>query len=238
MKPIGITKLRKLLIALDPVLTVYAGEVLQDVRLAGLFNAVMNEILPNSTEEQRWAAWQVFQGMQDKKLSKQQLQSAVCRVAGGLHYIKEGLPAPLWNGHPAFATMQCLGVEHDTESIKKRRLILYLLCLLGEPAGLFFQVSLSCNMLEFIMGKRLGLSFRKYNCPAEEISGCIFTCIVEEDAHKVLLSEYGAGQTVKNLNRALAEARLEPRKCKTPSVPCAVCKKTRKECPLAVWKGK
>ena len=96
-----------------------------------------------------------------------------------------------------------------------------------------FKVSLGCNMLEYLLGKQFGVSFRKYNAAAEEIAGCVFKCTVSEDTAGVYLADFSAAQAMKDHNRKLAEMRVNPRKCKTPAMPCASCTKTRAQCILA-----
>ena len=130
-----------------------------------------------------------------------------------------------------------VGIEHDTAVKGKRRLLLHLMCMLGEPAGLIFKVSLGCNMLEYLLGKQFGVSFRKYNAAAEEIAGCVFKCIISEDTAGAYMSDFSAAQAMKDHNRKMAEMRINPRKCKTPVMPCASCTKTRAQCILACRVG-
>lgn len=237
MKPIGYGKLIKLLKATAPISKQFENEVLRDQRLAELFSCVAKVVLPKATEPQRWALWQCFKGLKDVRVTHRHIVSCVCRAAANMHYIHEGIAPFYWDGNRTAAVMNCLGIEQDVAAKGKRRLIVHLMCLLGEPAGLMFKVSLGCNMLEYLLGKQFGVSFRKYNAAAEEIAGCVFKCIISEDTAGAYMSDFSAAQAMKDHNRKLAEMRINPRKCKTPVMPCASCTKTRAQCILACRVG-
>lgn len=235
-KPIGITKLRSILQRAGPRYQNMIGETLSGETLTAFFGVMAEVMLKKGTDEQRWAMWACVEQYRKSKLTKLLGSAITCRLAAGLHLIEAGIVPPLWEGNKTEAVMQCIGVSPDLDSKKKRRLIVHLLCLLGDPAGTTLKTSLSSNMLEYILGKKLGLSYRVYNAAAEEISGCCFKCMVSADSYEAVLSDYDASETMKKMNKALAEARLSLTKCKTASVPCSVCRKTLSECSLAVWR--
>lgn len=235
MRPIGVTRLVRILRASQPVFAHFDSETLSAERLAEFFCAEMNILLPKASKEQRWAAWNCFSHLAGKRCSSYRLHACVCRAAAGLHYIKEGQIPPLWDGTKTDAVMQCTGVSRIQNSTKPR-LQVHTLCLLGAPAGLHFKVSLSDALLEYVLGKYLGLSFRKFCPAAPEITGCIFKCKVAENSFECTFSDYDANSTMQEMNKKLAEARLSPRKCKTAQLACHLCRKKVGECALAVWK--
>ena len=187
-----------------------------------------------TTAESRWAAASVILPYEGAVLTDELLTSFVCRFVSFRAQIKSGICPSLWKGNKAHAVMYCKGIEKV--QAKKPSLKLHLLCLLGEPAGLSFEVTLSRLYLEYVLGKQLGLSFRVYNSPAEYISGSYFQCFVEEDTTGTRVTDITATETIKKLNKEKMEGRLAPLKCKTPQLECCMCPKKRKECILAVWK--
>jgi hypothetical protein len=149
-----------------------------------------------------------------------------------------GSEPSLWTGTKAFSIMKCTGVAPCNKVDKGRRyLTVHLFCLAGDPAGLRFTVDLSENYLVYMLGKKLGMSFKKYNCEAGDIAGCIFKCTVEQGTDKTTIGDIDATQKMKDMNKKLIGSRLSMLKCKTPNIACTSCKKTRKQCLLAVWKG-
>ena len=150
--------------------------------------------------------------------------------------IRAGIAPKLWDGSKTQAVFFCEGVS-KAPSKTVPKLQLSLRCLLGEPAGLVFDaVILTKNIIEFWLGKHLGLSYRKYNAAAENITGCYFVASIEQTISDVYISDVTTNTAMKNLNKQLMEARLDMHKCKTPQIECSDCKKSRKECKKAVWK--
>ena len=141
MKPIGYGKLIKLLKATAPISKQFENEVLRDERLAELFSCVAEVMLPKAAEPQRWALWQCFKGLEGVRVTHRHIVSCVCRAAANMHYIHEGISPFYWDGNRTAAVMNCLGIEQDVAAKGKRRLLVHLMCLLGEPAGLIFKVS-------------------------------------------------------------------------------------------------
>lgn len=232
---ISLAKLEKSLIKLIPFFNLYPEVIINKETIGELYTQVKQELIPKATDEQAWALYETFKFLENKKATPDNLRCCFYRIFSSLDQIKAGISPSYWTGN---STQAYLLVEHVSPAPSrnnKQYLILHLVCLAGEPAGLHFQVTLSRNLIEFILGKKLGVSFKKYNAPAEEIAGCIFKCNITEDVASASLSEYDANSYMKKHNQKLAEARVSLKKCKTPMLPCANCKKTRKECKLAVW---
>lgn len=232
-------KVLKKLCELNPIVVSFVGEVLSEDRINEFFNKTIGQILKSPTKDQVTAAYTCYKVLNTGRPSRKlKLQAVLIRTMANLHLISEGLPPSFWDGSRTSAIMQCFAVEPDKERTNKKYLIVSLICLSGYPAGLMFKVSLSANMLEYVLGKKLGLSFKKYNAAAEEISGCLFKCNIQEDMESTVITDWDASASMKEANQKLAEERLKLNKCKTPNLPCSVCRKTRAECRLAVWKEK
>ena len=196
-------------------------------KLAGLIN-----IDPSSTDS-FWALASMAAPYERHTLSKDLLVSLVCRAYTFKKQLEAGIAPSLWDGSTAKAAMYCRSVQKVTA--KKPSLQLNCLCLLGAPAGLQFKFVLSRNYIEYLLGKQLGLSYRKYNSPASYIAGCYFQCLVQENTVAPKAAEIEATQVMKDLNRKMADVRLSLSKCKTPQLDCDICPKKRKECKFSPY---
>lgn len=210
------------------------NDVLDDITLGQLRHSLC-ALFKFNTEDSKWAASTIMDPYAGAVLTDSLLTSIVCRLLSFKQQIKSGIAPSLWEGARTRAVMFCNGVSPAPEA-KKPSLKLSLMCLLGEPAGLLFEVTISRLYLEYALGKFLGLSFKVYNSPAECISGSFFQCLVEEDTAGAAVTDISATETMKKLNREKMEARLGLLKCRTPQLDCWSCPKKRKECRLAVWK--
>lgn len=213
-------------------------ESLLDEPLAGELLSAIQKLYKMPTEDSKWAASTVVRQYIGQVFSKELLIAIICRVFSARPEILAGLPPTLWTGACTKAAMQCTGVAWITTPSSRERVMLkvYMRCLIGEPAGLHFSVNLSRPYMEYMLSKQMGLSYRKYNLPAEHFTGCFFSCMVEEDTTGAHISNIEATEAMKQLNKKLAEKRLSLHKCMTGNLDCAYCTKTRKECKLAVWK--
>lgn len=228
--------IKKLQIKLSPVFKQYIGDKMKEEQVDDFFKKTINIYLPKASEESKYCAWSFYKLLKNRKIDEETLLSLSSMLVYFKPEIKAGIFPKLWPGDETKATMLCLGVSPSQAQNKKRMLDVYLMCISGWPAGLYFQVTLSGNLLEYILGKKLGVSYKKYNAVAEEIAGCIFNCTVSEDTSKSYLSNYTATPAIKKHNIRLAEARNSFTKCKTPLMPCSSCKKRRNECNKAVWR--
>lgn len=219
-----------------PFVDKYKGSSFDTANLSELFTYTIDKYISKPDKNSRYAAWNLFL-MFDKTIID---KLTVLRLAAMLiefkDTIKAGIAPTLWQGEKTRASMLCLGVNPAPNTKGKRSLVVSLICMQGTPAGLLFKVVLSCNLIEYILGKKLGVSFKKYNAVAEELAGCVFRCMVSEDTSRSYLSDYDATASMKKHNKNLAEARCSLNKCKTPLIPCSVCKKKRNECNKAVWR--
>lgn len=236
MSKVSIAALEKLLLKLIPILDQYSNEKLSEDRVAELFSNTANILLPKADKSQLWALFSCYDYLRNRIATPDLMRNLIYRIYSYLDDIKAGISPSLWDGTKTRAFMLVTSVAPAPELKGKRRLLVRMVCIYGKAAGLTFEKELSCNLLEYIMGKYLGVSFKKFNAPAEEITGCMFGCFVEESSASTVISEYCANSYMKEHNKKLAEARASFKKCKTPLLPCARCKKTRKECRLAVWK--
>lgn len=218
-------------------LTLEEGKLTEE-SVVYIFNSMKDKYFSKPpTDEQSWALWSIFKPLIGLKPTKDLVLGTCCRAAANLHLIKLGIEPPLWGGEKTKATMLCTGVSSLPSNRGKKRLCMELFCLQGAPAGLSFSVPVTANMLEYILGKKLGMSFKAYNCEAEEITGCIFSVDVEENSYETSISEYSATAKMQELNKKLADSRRHMLKCATPLLPCSACRKTKDACALAVWKG-
>lgn len=218
----------------------YVGINFSKKEVDSFFSDTIGVLYPAYSGEQRYAAYSVYKLLLNTTPTLENLISVICIVVQSAPYIKEGLPPILWKGDLAHATIKCLYVERciNKENQNKRFLKLHLMCLAGDPAGACFDVVFSENFLCYILGKKLGLSFKKYSCDAADITGCIFKCKVSKIGTRVKIQDIEATQKMKELNKKLIDSRLSLLKCSTPNLTCTMCKKTRAQCALAVWKGK
>lgn len=210
-------------------------EQILDEPAAEKFCAGITKVFKLGSTEEISAAFSVVKRWLNHKVDRDTLVNIVLRIFSGMAYIKAGVAPFLWKGEPTTALMYVTGVRESYVLKGRPMLALEMKCLQGPPAGLNFHISLGRNLLEYIQGKFLGLSFKKYNSPAEHIAGCYFLCTVVEDITGPRLSDFNATDSIKKMNRALAEQRLSLTKCSTAQIECAQCKKSRKECKLAVW---
>ena len=214
----------------------YIGVKLAPKTVELLYNLLRPLLFKNASKEQSWALWTLFKPLANRVLTQEHIVSLVCRALTFQGYIRAGMEPPLWEGDKVSATFCCTGIRPEQTRKGKQYYKVYLACIDGLPSGLYFEVVLSSNLMAYILGKYLGISFKAYNSPAEELAGCIFTADVKEDVYKTELSNYKASAKMKEHNKKLAERRISPVKCKQAQIPCASCKKTRLQCPLAVWK--
>ena len=192
-------------------------------------------LFPKGTNQQYQAIVDTLIILKNKKVTKAALEKQIYRLVANKHFLKEGSEIPLWNGGWEDATMKCVGVTKAEPRKGKRYLTLHMKCILGIPAGLDFVATLSANVIEYIMCKYLCLSKTKPN--AEELAGMIFKCLVQENlGGEAKLDHYSTTPALTKLNRDLADARENPKKCSQGTRPCYVCPKTRQQCPLAVWR--
>ena len=201
----------------------------------GILQQSLPDLAGLKSEESKWAAFSIMEPYRGVILTRELLTSLLCRFVSFKQQMKSGVVPSLWEGNRARAVMFCDGVSIAKEA-KKPSLELSMFCLLGEPAGLSFKATISRVYLEYALGKFLGLSFKKYEAPAECIAGSFFQCQVDEDTTGAHITDIDATEVMKKLNRERMEARLAFTKCKTPQLECWTCRKKRKECRLAVWK--
>ena len=231
---IELAKLLKFIQHADNNFKVHYGSLL-DEPLAGDLLKELQKLYKMPTDDSKWASSTVIREYIGLSFTRELLIAITSRVFSAKAEILAGISPTLWEGSCAKAIMQCTGVSLAKEA-KKPSLKVHTRCLIGAPAGLNFTVTLSKAYIEYMLSKQLGLSYRKYNLPAEHITGCFFACMVEEDTTGARISNMESTEVMKNLNRKLAEARINLHKCMTGNLDCAYCSKTRKECRLAVWK--
>jgi len=231
---VELCKLLKLIDSADKKLRVNYGSTL-DAPLLGQLRGALNKLFKFPTRDAAWAADHIINQYMGRSFSKDILVSVVCRIFSYRGMLWAGVPPPLWDGYKYYTVMLCTGVSQALEA-KKPSLKVHMKCLIGDPAGLDFTVTLSRAYMEYLLGKELGLSYRSYNASAEYFTGCFFKCLVEEDNTGPRVAEITATAKMKELNKKKADARLSLSKCDTPQLDCAFCKKTKKDCPLAVWK--
>ena len=228
-----LTRLLKLIQKVQ-TLSMPIDEIIDESNLS-ILQKVLPELVGLKSEDSKWAAFSIMEPYKGAVLTRELLTSLLCRFVSFKQQMKSGVVPSLWEGNRTKAVMFCNGVSPAKET-KKPSLELSLFCLLGEPAGLRFKTNISKVYLEYALGKFLGLSFKKYEAPAECISGSFFQCLVDEDTTGARITDIGATEVMKKLNREKMEARLAFTKCKTPQLECWTCCKKRKECRLAVWK--
>ena len=233
---IELAKLLKIVKAADKSLNSFYGSVLDGPSLGNL-QGTLFKLFKYPTADAEWAASTILAQYAERIFSKDILVTMISRLLSSKGEILAGVSPTMWDGHATSAVMLCTGLDKLCDPVKPK-LKVYLKCLIGEPAGLDFEVLLSRAHIEYLLGKQLGLSYKTYNASAEFLTGCFFQCLVEEDTTGARIAEIKVTEKMKQLNRKLADARLSFTKCKTPQLECAFCGKTKKDCPLAVWKGK
>lgn len=229
---VELTKFLKKLQKVFEVMRPLEGQPLEGAAYTKLSSLLADD----TTRDSMWASYMVFEPFMKRPINKDLLIMLTGRFFTFSGEIRAGIAPKLWDGSKTQAVFFCEGVS-KAPSKTVPKLQLSLRCLLGEPAGLVFDdVILTKNIIEFWLGKHLGLSYRKYNASAENITGCYFVANIEQTISDVYLSDVTTNTAMKNLNKQLMEARLDMHKCKTPQIECSDCKKSRKECKKAVWK--
>lgn len=216
----------------------YFGVVFDKESIDSFFSNTISHIIPKADSEQLWAAKSIYKLLEGRTGNPENVTGTICTVIEKIPQILNGSEPSLWDGTKSSAIMKCIGVSPSNKKDKgKRYLKVYLFCLAGPPAGLRFTIELSENYLIYMLCKKLGLSAKTYTCDAGDITGCLFKCFVKETEKKIALDNIDATQKMKEMNKKLINSRLSLYKCKTPNIACTACKKTRKQCALAVWKG-
>lgn len=202
-----------------------------------VYTKLSSLLADDTTRDSMWASWETFKPFMGRPVNKDLLVMLTGRFFTFKGPIKAGIAPKLWDGSKAQAVFFCEGVI-KIPSMNVPKLRVYLRCLLGEPAGLIFdELDFNKTVIEYWLGKHLGLSYRKYNAAAENITGCYFMADIEQTTCSTIISDVTTNTTMKKLNMQLMEARLDLHKCKTPMIECSDCEKARKECKLAVWRA-
>ena len=143
-----------------------------------VYTKLSSLLADDTTKDSMWASWEIFKPFMKRPINKDLLVMLTGRFFTFKGEIKAGIAPKLWDGTRTQAVMFCEGVT-KVPSLKTPKLGLYLRCLLGEPAGLIFdEISLNKTVIEYWLGKHLGISFKKYNAAAENITGCYFIAIL------------------------------------------------------------
>ena len=165
--------------------------------------------------------------------SKATLNNNVLRILANWHFIRDGMEVPMWDGNAEDMSMVVIGVRQMQPGAYGPRHMLLVKMKSGLAAGIIQCAVVNDSVIYGFIDHSSGTA--KMNCPAEEIAGMRMSAVVEARPDgSVKLSNLNANQAMRWHNKDLAERRQDPAKCPNP-VPCNVCSKTVRECPLAVW---
>ena len=159
------------------------------------------------------------------------------RLIANWYFIDEGMEIPEWRGEPETTDVAFLSVrkQRSTSPNSKPKYIVRVRLKTGLCAGIITGVLLSSQAIYHFLTKVSGT--RAFNCAAEEIAGMEGRVVIEVVNNLYHIKTWTCNQAQKDINKKIAEARADVRKCKR-GIPCNVCNMTVAQCPLAVWTEK
>ncbi len=150
-------------------------------------------------------------------------------------FIKEGLAIPEWTGEHIDAHIFCRYVSYVAPNPNKKQragLAVNFYCMDGLLAGVTTTTIVPISFVQTILRKYAGIP-RTSEINYKELVGCLLKTKLAKVNGKTRITELTVDTAVRTNNKNLYKSRRDVRRCKTPGVPCAVCKKTKKECRLA-----
>lgn len=161
------------------------------------------------------------------------IRANVLRVYANWHFVKEDTAIPMWDGSPETMSMVVIGVKRLPGDGGRQRYMLLVKLKSGLAAGIIQCTVARDSVINGFLAHDAGVA--RYNCATEEIAGMRFKAVVEAlPDGSVKASDWKTNDSMRKHNKDLAERRSDPAKCMS-QVPCNVCSRTVRECPLAVW---
>lgn len=213
-----------------------AGRRFTEADLRDMARHVLSAAKPKSYKykpEQTSAAVGTLSHLVGGVHTKAVLNSNALRLLANWHFIREGMEVPMWDGAAETMSLVVIGVKRMEPGKWGPRHMLLVKMKSGLAAGIIQCTVANDSVIYGFIDHSSGAA--KMECPAEEIAGMRVKALVEARPDgSVKLSCLEADEAMRKHNKDLAERRLDPAKCPQP-VPCNVCSKTVRECPLAVW---
>jgi len=221
--------------ALEPCLERLDNVDIDTAGLGGLLASVFGVVQPRKKPDdaELSAAASTLGHLVGKRHTKAMLVRNVTRLLANWHFIRSGMPVPVWDGNPMTAALLVLGVKRMQLADGRMGYMLLVKLKTGLAAGIIKCMVLSDNAVDALMDHKVGVS--SYQCAREEISGMEIRAVVSLRFDDTLKAhEFDTTDAMRKHNRDLADRRSNPRKCST-GMSCNACRKNIKECPLAVW---
>ena len=222
--------------AISPVLDGLIGSVCNAATLSVFCNAIIKVKTSRKLERQQLAALErSTEHLMGQEMTKQLLHSNAYRVLANWHFIKEGMPIPVWEGDPIDCACTFLSIDKKRET-KNDKLFLKVRVKLrsGLAAGIIYGVAFTPKQIGYFLKHISGA--KAYNCAIEEFSGMRAQVTVEMQGEELHVLDWKCTESDRKYNRELAEARRNPRKCNN-QIPCNACPRTVNACNLAIWTG-
>lgn len=234
MKQPGIAFVDKKMSALAPMIDQLAGSVFDFGTLSVFCSKVSKTCQRKAlTQEQSWALSQSVSDLEGQILTKAQVKANANRIVANWNFVQEGVPIPYWDGTKTRSDAVFIGFQRKREVV--RDAVWYSLRLklkTGIPAGIIVGTRLSRRQLSIFLDRVSGTG--RFHCGIEEVAGMAANVSVERDGDQIRIGAWECSPEQRKANVELAELRGDVRRCAN-TVPCNICRKTIKDCNLAVW---
>lgn len=187
----------------------------RDAPTPGMTSAAMRSLLP----------------LENRTFNASMVRRNLQRIIANWQFIADETEIPMWDGKPVRTDVTFIGLVRENNSPERNVFLVKLKT--GLCAGIISCVLFYRTRLVNFLQHDAGVS--RLECAPEELAGMTARATVSMLSDRVMLSEMECTEADKKHNRELAEARRDVAKCAAAPMPCNVCLKNIKECPLAIW---
>lgn len=183
------------------------------------------------TPEMTSAAMRSLLPLENVVLNASMIKRNLQRVVANWQFVVDGTEIPMWDGNPVRTDVTFIGLVREHNSPERNVFLVKLktgLCAGIISCALFYRT----RLLTFLQHEA---GVAKMACAPEELAGMTARATVSMLSDRVILSDMECTEADKKHNKELAEARRDVAKCSAAPMPCNVCLKDIKQCPLAIW---
>ena len=218
---------------LEPCFARFAGKPLTRDMLADMVRELF-AVMPvegKPTDEMTSATMRSLSPLAMTTLNASMVKRNMQRIVANWNFIQDGTPVPMWDGSKTPTEVTFIGLAK--EQANDQRFVFLVKLKTGLCAGIISCALLYRNFLTTFLQHDAGVS--KLNCAPEDLAGMNVHAVAQMLPDRVQLTEITCSAADKAHNKELVEARRDVTKCAIAPMPCNVCQKHIKECPLAIW---
>lgn len=237
MKPPSSSRVSKWLQSLESCINKYSDKVFTNELLSELFVdvcAVVQPSMKNNTNAMQTMKNCLSHLIVKVPITKKVLKRNLTRICANWHFIQEGMNIPDWDGSKLEADVVFIGLKKIANGPVGHSMYLVMFKLkTGLMAGIILCAEITDGAIALFLTQHSGTF--KLNCAVEELAGMQARVVVSMKYNgTVCIHAWDCTAAHKKHNQELTRHRIDPEKCPNP-IPCNVCDKDIKQCPLAVW---